>query len=362
MNEHAWVRYFEEIGIGDRPTVGGKGASLGELLRAGIAVPPGCVVTTDAFRHFLDACDRGGAIRRRIERLQSDDLDAIAAASAEARALLGQADLPAALYDGIAAGLERICGGDTDAPMAVRSSATSEDSAEASFAGLQDTYLWIRGADAVVEHVRRCCASLYSVESVSYRRRLGMPEEGLAMAVVIQRMVDARSSGVMFTRSPTTGDRSVVTLEASWGLGSAVVSGEVTPDRFVVAKVTGEIVRRDISSKLRRHRPDPSGSGVVDEEVPEAQRTIAAVSDAEVLALAAIARRVERHYGCAQDIEWAIAEGCAPGEGVFLLQSRPETVWASREAAAVAAPRPRAVDHVFALLGGARAQPRREAR
>jgi len=362
MNEHAWVRHFEEIGIGDRPTTGGKGASLGELLRAGIAVPPGCVVTTDAFRHFVDACDRGGAIRRRIERLPVDDLDAIAAASAEARALLAQADLPAALHDGIAAGLERICAGDADAPMAVRSSATSEDSAEASFAGLQDTYLWIRGVDAVVEHVRRCCASLYSVESVSYRRRLGMSEEGLAMAVVIQRMVDARSSGVMFTRSPTTGDRSVVTLEACWGLGSAVVSGEVTPDRFVVAKVTGEIVRRDVSAKLRRHRPDPSGSGVVDEEVPQAQRTIASVSDAEVLALAAVARKVERHYGCAQDIEWAIAEGCAPGEGVFLVQSRPETVWANREAAAVAAPKPRAVDHVFALLGGAKAQPRRHAR
>lgn len=362
MNGPVWIRDFEEIGIGDRPAVGGKGASLGELLRAGIAVPPGCVVTTDAFEHFLDACDRGRAIRRRIEALSADDLDAIAATSADVRALLGQAELPAALADAIAAGLGRIGAGDADAPMAVRSSATSEDSADASFAGLQDTYLWIRGVGAVVEHVRRCCASLYSVESVSYRRRLGIPEEGLGMAVVIQRMVDARSSGVMFTRSPTSGDRSVVAIEASWGLGSAVVSGEVTPDRFVVAKVTGEIVRRDVSSKLRRHRPDPRGSGVVDEEVPEVLRAVASVSDAEVLALAAIARKVERHYGSAQDIEWAIAEGSAPGEGVFLLQSRPETVWANREAAAVAAPRARAADHVFALLGGAKAVPRKEVR
>lgn len=362
MNDRGWVRHFDEIGIDDRPSVGGKGASLGELQRAGIAVPPGCVVTTDAFRHLLDACDRGASVRRRIEALPAGDLDAIGRASAELRALVERVALPAALHEGIAAGLRRVCGGERDAPMAVRSSATSEDSAEASFAGLQDTYLWVRGADAVVEHVRRCCASLYSVESVSYRRRLGMPEDGLAMAVVVQRMVDARSSGVMFTRSPTTGDRSVVTLEASWGLGSAVVSGEVTPDRFVVAKVTGEIVRRDVSNKLRRHRPHPSGSGVVDEDVPEAQRGIASVSDAEVLALAAIARRVERHYGCAQDIEWAIAEGSAPGEGAFLLQSRPETVWANREAAAVAAPKPRAVDHVFAVLGGAKPSPRREAR
>ncbi|HEY0877506.1 MAG TPA: PEP/pyruvate-binding domain-containing protein [Zeimonas sp.] len=362
MNERAWVRHFDEIGIGDRPTVGGKGASLGELLRAGIAVPPGCVVTTDAFQHFLDACDPNRTIRRRIEMLSADDLDSIAAASADVRASLEQAELSAALHEGIAAGLERVCGGEDQTPMAVRSSATSEDSAEASFAGLQDTYLWVRGVGAVIEHVRRCFASLYSVESLTYRRRLGMSEDGLAMAVVIQRMVDARSSGVMFTRSPTTGDRSVVTLESSWGLGSAVVSGEVTPDRFVVAKVTSEISRRDVSVKMRRHRPHPCGSGVVEEEVPEAQRDVASVSDAEVLALASIARKVERHYGCAQDIEWAIAHGCAPGEGVFLLQSRPETVWANREAAAVAAPKPRAVDHVFAMLGASRAQPRKEAR
>lgn len=361
MNERSWVRHFEQIGIDDRPHVGGKGASLGELRRAGIAVPPGFVVTTDAYTHFIAACDPQGALRRRIESLAAADLDAIGRASARLRALVERVALPAALEAEIAAALERAGAGEADAPMAVRSSATSEDSADASFAGLQDTYLWVRGADAIVEHVRKCCASLYSVESVSYRRRLGMPEEGLAMAVVIQRMVDARSSGVIFTRSPTTGDRSVVTLEASWGLGSAVVSGEVTPDRFVIAKVTGEIVRRDISTKLRRHRPQPHGSGVVDEEVPEAQRAIASVSDAEVLALAAIARRVERHYGCAQDIEWAIAEGAAPGAGVFLLQSRPETVWANREPQAAGAPKAHAVDHVFALLGAA-AAPRKDAR
>lgn len=362
MNERSWVRRFEEIGIGDRAAAGGKGASLGELLRAGIAVPPGCVVTTDAFRHFLDACDRGQVMRRRIEALHVDDLDGLAAASAEARALIKHAALPAALHEDIAAGIERIADGEAAAPMAVRSSATSEDSAEASFAGLQDTYLWIRGVDAVVEHVRKCCASLYSVESVSYRRRLRMSEDGLAMAVVVQRMVDARSSGVMFTRSPTSGDRSVIALEASWGLGSAVVSGEVTPDRYVVSKVTGEIVRRDVSEKLRRHRPDPCGSGVVDEEVPEAQRRIASVSDQEVHALVSVARKVERHYGCAQDIEWAIAQAGTSEGGIFLLQSRPETVWANRDGVATAKPKARAVDHVFALLAGGRGQQRREVR
>lgn len=358
MNDELWIRRFADIGIADRPTAGGKGASLGELTRAGIAVPPGCVVTTHAFEHFLDACDPDGTIRCRIEALAADDLAAITRASAEVRALIESVALPQALGESIARGHAALCGGVPDAPVAVRSSATSEDSAEASFAGLQDTYLWVRGVQAVVEHVRKCCASLYSVESVSYRRRLGLPEQGLAMAVVIQRMVDARCSGVMFTRSPTTGDRSVVTLEASWGLGSAIVSGEVTPDKYVVGKITGEIARRDISSKLRRHRPHPSGSGVLDEEVPPAQRDVACLSDEEVLALAAIAKAVERHYGCAQDIEWAIEDGHPPGAGIFLLQSRPETVWAGREARTAVAPRAKAYDHVFALLGSTRAKER----
>ena len=139
----------------------------------------------------------------------------------------------------------------------MRSSATSEDSAGASFAGLQDSYLWVTGADAVADHVRRCWASLYSVASVTYRRHQGVPEDTLAMGVVVQVMVDARCAGVLFTRSPVTGDTSVIVVEASWGLGSAVVSGEVTPDTYVVSKVTGEIVKRSVASKLRAGQHNP---------------------------------------------------------------------------------------------------------
>jgi pyruvate,water dikinase len=236
--------------------------------------------------------------------------------------------------------------------VAVRSSATGEDAADASFAGLQDTFLWVCGAEEVLERVRRCWASLYSVESVTYRLRRGLGERALAMGVVIQRMVDARCSGVAFTRSPTTGDRSVVMIEASWGLGSAVVSGEVTPDTWVVSKVTGEVLRRGVSSKLRRHRPDPAGLGVVDEEVPADLREVSCLSDEEVRALARVARQVERHYGSPQDIEWAMAREVAGPGGLLLLQSRPETVWSRRaQAPPLARPMARDFDHVISLLG-----------
>jgi pyruvate,water dikinase len=172
------------------------------------------------------------------------------------------------------------------------------------------------------------------------------------MAVVVQRMVEPRCAGVMFTRSPVTGDRSVIAVEGSWGLGSALVSGEVTPDSFVISKVTGEIVRRTVSAKLRLHRRDPGGSGVIADDVPEPLRDRPCLDDADIAALAQLGRRVEELYGGApQDIEWAITGEPGSAAGITLLQSRPETAWARRPAAPVATARPRAVDHVFEQLG-----------
>jgi pyruvate,water dikinase len=348
---------FADIGRDDVSCSGGKGASLGELLRAGIRVPDGFVVSTAAFRQAVGyLAMRGEPIAARVAGLDPDDLEALAAATAEIRAAVESAPLPPSVEDAITAHYEGLCGvvGQRDLPVAVRSSATSEDSAEASFAGLQDTYLWVCGGASVVEHVRRCWASLYSVESVTYRLRRGIPETDLAMAVVVQQMVGARSSGVMFTRSPLTGDRSVIAIDASWGLGSAVVSGDVTPDSFVVSKVTGEIVRRTVSTKTRWHQPDPGGHGVLETDVPAQLRDVPSVSDEEVAELVAIGRRVEAHYGCPQDIEWAVSRTAPPDENVFLLQSRPETVWAEKDAARdapAAAPAARAFDHVVAFLG-----------
>ena len=346
------VLHFRDVGLGDVATVGGKGASLGELLRAGIRVPTGFAVTTTAFRQTVEHLTVDGEpIPDRVAALDPADAEGLAAATAAVRAVLVSAAPPdevtAAVADAYAA-LGEECG-DPDLPVAVRSSATSEDSAEDSFAGLQDTYLWVRGAASVLDHVRRCWASLYSVESVTYRLRRGIPETDLAMAVVVQRMVGARSSGVMFTRSPRSGDKSVVAIDASWGLGSAVVSGDVTPDSFVVSKVTGEVTRT-VATKTRWHRPDPSGYGVVETDVPAELQDLPAISDEEIAELVATARRVEAHYGSPQDIEWAVDDA---GE-VFLLQSRPETVWAEKDRIRKAAPAARPFDHVFNLLGGKR--------
>lgn len=343
-----FLSWFPDVGIADRPRVGGKGGSLGELTRAGIDVPPGFVVATPAFERFLQALEAAEPIRPGVEALDPDDLSTVSAHCAKVRARLETTPFPGDLDAEITAALGELWGGTPDAPVAVRSSATTEDSEEASFAGLQDTYLWVIGKDAVLDAVRRCWASLYSTESVCYRRKHGLPEAGVAMAVVVQRMVDARTAGVMFTRSPTTGDRSVVTIEGAWGLGSSVVGGEVTPDRWVVGKITGEIPVRDISDKHVQHRP-LAGGGVQEVETPEAERKQACLSDPELQALKDIGRKVERHYGRPQDIEWAVDR--VSGK-ILLLQSRPETVWSSKEAAPVAAAKANPLEHVMSVFGG----------
>lgn len=342
-----FIRWFEAIKIADRPTVGGKGASLGELTAAGIQVPPGFVVTTSSFERFLKATDADGAIRQVIAALDPGNMEEIAKATSDVRKRITDAPFPDDLADAVRKAYAALCGGESDSPVAIRSSATSEDSADASFAGLQDTYLWIKGPGAVIQSIRNCWASLYSTESVSYRLRLKMPEDNIAMGVVVQRMVNSRSSGVMFTRSPTTGDRSVIAIEGNWGLGSSIVSGEVTPDTFVINKVTGEIRGRTISDKARQHIPDFEKGGVLDLEIEEDKRKAQCVSDEELSELAKIGKTIERHYGSAQDIEWSIDENGA----VYLLQSRPETVWANKDAEPVAPVKSSALDHVFAAFG-----------
>jgi len=316
--------WFDEIGLDDRASVGGKGASLGELRRAGIDVPPGFVVTASAFRRFASR-DAGAA-------------------------------MPAELAEAVAIAYRALCaesgsnGGDE--PVAVRSSATDEDGADASFAGLQDTYLWVRGETAVAEAIGRCWASLYNDAAVAYRARLRIEDDAVAMGVVVQRMVNAHAAGVMFTRSPLTGDPSVIAISSSFGLGSAVVGGEVTPDEFLIDKVTGAVRRATISRKEIRHVPHGSGSGTREEAVPEDMQTQATLDDAALARLVAIGRAIEKHYGCAQDIEWAVE---ASGD-IFILQSRPETVWSGRERenarkAALDSPKEKPFDHVFSFFG-----------
>ncbi len=344
------VSWFADVGLKDRAQVGGKGGSLGELERAAVAVPPGFVVGTAAFERFLAALEAEEPVRTRVEALRADDLPAITACSAALRHRLEQAALPAEVAEEIRDAHATLCGPPGVAAVAVRSSATTEDAIDASFAGLQDTYLWVRSAAEALRKVRDCWASLYSVESISYRRSRGLGEDAVAMAVVIQAMVDARTAGVMFTRSPTTGDRSVITIEGAWGLGSAVVGGEVTPDRWVIGKITGEIAVREISDKAIRHAP-AAGGGIETVPVEDTARRVPCLNDEELQRLRGIARQVERHYGRAQDIEWAVDR--VSGQ-VWLLQSRPETVWSASEAAPVARAAVNPISHVMSIFGGRR--------
>ncbi|HYX74325.1 MAG TPA: PEP/pyruvate-binding domain-containing protein [Steroidobacteraceae bacterium] len=347
MSALAHIAWFEEIGLGDREQVGGKGGSLGELTRAGLSVPAGYVVRTAAFEHFLAALERAAPVREMVAALAHDDLAAITACSAALRCRIEASELPQAVLTDLTAAHARLVGAHGRQPVAVRSSATCEDAADASFAGLQDTYLWVQDAAQMIWRVRSCWASLYSVESISYRLKHGFAEERVAMAVVVQHMVEARTAGVMFTRSPTTGDRSVVTIEGAWGLGSAVVGGEVTPDRWVLGKVTGEISVREISDKQIQHMAAAAG-GIEAVAVSDERRRLACLSDEELQRLRELARRIERHYGCAQDIEWAIDRASG---AILLLQSRPETVWSAKDAAPLAKPQQDPLMHIMSIFG-----------
>ena len=347
------VRPIGDVGLDDRPVVGGKGASLGELSRAGLTVPAGFIVTARAFERAIRAVDPAGAVSTEIEQLPAADGAVIAQVTARIRERIAAAPLPADIAEAISASYRALADSQDhgrDSPVAIRSSATGEDSGGASFAGLQDTYLWVAGEQSVLDHVRKCWASLYNAESVSYRRQQRIGEQALAMGVVVQRMVEPRCAGVMFTCSPTTGDRSVIAIEGSWGLGSVLVSGEVTPDSYVVSKVTGEIVRRTVSAKLRLHQLNPAGSGTVPADVPEHLREQACLDDVQVRALARVGKLVERHYGTPQDIEWALTGSSGGGDRIVLLQSRPETVWSGRGSGPVATPKARPADHVFEQL------------
>jgi pyruvate,water dikinase len=286
----------------------------------------------------------------RAQDLAADDLSAITRYSATVRERIENAPVPDEVTAELTAAYAALCGAGGQFPVAVRSSATTEDAVDASFAGLQDTFLWVTGLAQTLQKLRSCWGSLYSVESLSYRRRYGMPESGVAMAVVIQKMVDARSAGVLFTRSPLTGDRSVMAIEGAWGLGSAVVGGEVTPDRWVLGKITGEISVRDISDKQIQHRPIVAGGTQV-LAVEAAQRRAACMSDEELQALRTLGRRAEKHYGRAQDIEWAVDRHTAQ---ILLLQSRPETVWSSKDPVPVARPADDPLKHVMSIFGGRR--------
>jgi pyruvate,water dikinase len=342
-----YTRGLAELRGADADAFGGKSANLGELLAAGIPVPPGFALGANAYRAFVDETGLAGAITSALARARPDDVAALAAASKAIDEAMRFAPLPDVVRDEVAEGYEELARGDADPPVAVRSSALGEDSAEASYAGQQESFLWVRGVEHVCDAVRDCWASLFTPQAISYRLTLGSAEEP-AMGVTVQAMVDAEISGVLFTCNPVSGDPSMVALNASWGLGIGVVGGELTPDDYLVSKITGEVVRRTVSPKHVEYVPDPAGRGTIRHDVSADRRDEPCLGDEELDALVEVARRIERHYGAHQDVEWAIARSQPLSDALHVLQARPVT---TRPIAAATKSSPSALSLVLGTFG-----------
>ncbi|HEY2440098.1 MAG TPA: PEP/pyruvate-binding domain-containing protein [Solirubrobacteraceae bacterium] len=335
MNQNGpYVVWLEQAEEGSSSLLGGKCSSLAEMVQAGFGVPPAFAVTTRAYSDFMDQDGLLDAARKVRAESDPENLDEIERASSEITQRIESTPMPPVVAEAVRAAYAELCerAGVDAVPVAVRSSGVAEDLAGASFAGQYETYLWITGADAVIEHVRRCWTGLFGPQVLTYRPEGDTPgQEEIGMAVGVQQMVAARAAGVMFTLDPVTGDRSKIVIEGAWGLGEAVVSGLVTPDRYRVDKVTLELLTSEVADKAQEFRFEP-GAGVGLRDVPEPRRTQACLADEQVVALAMLAKRIERHRGAPQDIEWAVDEH---GE-VHVLQVRPETVWSRRAAKPIA--------------------------
>jgi len=306
---------LEEIQKEDIPSVGGKGASLGEMFSIGLPVPKAFVVTAQAFRRFLGETGIEDRLFATMADLNVEDSSALEEASRKAKELVLSVGMSASLQKRIREAY-RIMGSETI--VAVRSSATAEDLPDASFAGQQETYLNIRGEKDLLEAVRHCWASLYGGRAIYYRAKQGFDDRTVNIAVVVQQLVHSEKAGVMFTSHPVTGEPLTI-IEGSWGLGEAVVSGTVSPDKYVFDQRSGKVVDRLIAQKIQMIVPD-GRKGTRLAEVPGPQQASTLLTDEEVGKLAMFGRIAEQHYGIPQDLEWAIV-----GPEFFILQSRPIT-------------------------------------
>jgi pyruvate,water dikinase len=327
--ELAPVVWFDELEGDARAVAGGKCASLAEMRRAGFPVPPGFAITVAAFQRFGEETGVNATVEQLVTKADPDSPESLRAASEQIEALAAEVRLPAGLLGLIESAYRRVAqeAGEDEPAVAVRSSAVGEDSADASFAGQQETYLWVRGLSHLEQAVRRCWASYFSPHALSYRAWLahGRGVGTVGMSVGVQQMVDADVAGVMFTRSPGTNDRSIVAIEAGLGLGVSVVAGEITPDQIWVNKVTREVVKRKPGYKQVRYVPNRGTGGTRCEDVPEDEATRLCLDDETAKQLAEYGVRLERHYGAAQDIEWALTRGTGDTPALVLLQSRPIT-------------------------------------
>ena len=312
--DSAAVIPFERLSSADVGTVGGKGANLGELTKAGLPVPPGFVVSAQAYLRALEAAGVRDTLRESVEALARADQAEAAKRAAELRALVKGVGVPEAIRAQVLSAYERL---GAQQRVAVRSSATAEDSATASFAGMNSTFTNVQGAEALLERIVDCWVSLWGERVASYRASQGMKDEP-AIAVIVQAMVDSERSGVMFTADPATGDRDRMVIEAAFGLGEVVVSGQVEPDTYVIRKDGLRVTEVRIGYKTFKLVRGDNGDKRV--ELNAEQQESRVLTDAEVAALAKLGTRIEGHYGAPQDIEWAFV-----GEDISILQTRPIT-------------------------------------
>lgn len=326
-----FIIWFEDYRDSDRPRVGGKNASLGELVAADLPVPPGFALSTEAYHSLRSDDELSTQVRDLVGQVDHENLGKTREISSKVRALIEGARVDPSIEEAVRSAYRALCEhcDMENVPVAVRSSATAEDLPDASFAGQQDTFLWVMGEEAVMDKVRQCWSSVFTDRAIEYRHRTGHDHEVVSMSVGIQKMVHPKSAGVAFTLNPSDGDRSQIAIDANYGFGESVVGGEVTPDNFLIDKVLLEITKRTISPKTVEYVLDDV-SGVVLCDIDDDRRLQPCLSDAEIIAVAQMAKAVERHYGSPQDIEWAIDNELPDGEDVVLLQSRPETVWSRK--------------------------------
>ncbi len=321
---------FEKLGKEDAPLVGGKNANLGEMLKARIPVPPGFAITSYAYKRFLEETGLSEKIYDIIRESVKEKKDPkqYEEASKKIRTIIESEQIPKDIVKVIKEAYKKLCDnlGIVDAYVAVRSSATAEDLPDASFAGQQETYLNVKGFDDLIYSVRKCWSSLFTPRAIFYRDEKGFPHEKVLISVGVQKMVNAKAAGVMFTLHPVTGDRSKIVIESTWGLGESLVSGSVIPDRFVIDKDTMKIVEREIVHKTVFYTRDEADK-TVHLTVPSDKQDAPSLTDEEVLKLAELGKRIEEHYQKPQDIEFAVDKDLPFPKSIFIVQSRPETVW-----------------------------------
>ncbi|MBI2858631.1 MAG: phosphoenolpyruvate synthase [Chloroflexi bacterium] len=314
------VVWFEEVDKTSIGIAGGKGANLGEMLKSGINVPGGFIVTADAYCFFVDSAGIRDSIQEILTGLDESDSERLQEAGEQVKQLITSAPMPREIAEAVRRSYRKMGGG----RVAVRSSATAEDLPDASFAGQQRTYLNVVGEEAVLVALQGCWASLFEPRAIFYRIQHGFDHFKVNIAVPVQKMVQSEVSGVMFTLDPLTNDRSKVVIEAVYGLGEAIVSGEVTPDLYTVDKDTMTIVDKQVRPQEWHLIANPDrGDGLeanIKATVPLVKQNMAKLADGDILALARMAKRIEEHYKFPQDIEWG-----REGPNLFILQSRPVT-------------------------------------